>query len=100
MCACCSFKQCHVSFNLLHISEDDHNSYISKDNFVFPFDPTFLRYQVPPLPGTWPHAAGCPSKHTYVATAYGGYISTSNVKDDDIAAANITGDDNDHEMSE
>jgi hypothetical protein len=42
----------------------------------------------------------CLSKRTYVATADGGYISISDVEDDDIAAANITGDDNDHEMSE
>jgi hypothetical protein len=42
----------------------------------------------------------CLSKHTYVATIDGGYISTSNVEDEDIAAANITGDDNNHEMSE
>jgi hypothetical protein len=41
----------------------------------------------------------CPSKRTYVATADGGYISTSDVEDDDIAAANIIGDDNDHVMS-
>jgi hypothetical protein len=37
----------------------------------------------------------CLSKHTYVATADGGYISTSDVQDDNIAGANITGDDND-----
>jgi hypothetical protein len=42
----------------------------------------------------------CVSKHTYVATADGGYISTSDVEDGDIAAANIIGDDNDHETSE
>jgi hypothetical protein len=42
----------------------------------------------------------CPSKCTYVATVDGGYISTSDVEDDDIAAANITRGDNDHEMSE
>jgi hypothetical protein len=42
----------------------------------------------------------CLSKHTYVATVDGGYISTSDVEDEDIAAANITGDNNNHEMSE
>jgi hypothetical protein len=38
----------------------------------------------------------CLSKRTYVATADGGYISTSDVEDEDIAAANIIGDDNDN----
>jgi hypothetical protein len=42
----------------------------------------------------------CLSKCTYVATADSGYISTSDVEDEDIAAANITGDDNNHETSE
>jgi hypothetical protein len=42
----------------------------------------------------------CLSKRTYVATIDGGYISTSDVEDDDIAAANIIGDENNHEMSE
>jgi hypothetical protein len=42
----------------------------------------------------------CLRKCTYVATTDGGYISTSDVEDDDIATANIIGDDNDHEMSE
>jgi hypothetical protein len=42
----------------------------------------------------------CPSKHTYVATTDGEYISTFDVEDDDISAANIIGDDNDHETSE
>jgi hypothetical protein len=42
----------------------------------------------------------CLSKRTYVATADGGYISTSDVEDEDIAAANIIGDDNDNETSE
>jgi hypothetical protein len=42
----------------------------------------------------------CLRKHTYVTTVDGGYISTYDVEDDDIAAANITGDNNDHETSE
>jgi hypothetical protein len=42
----------------------------------------------------------CLRKRTYIATADGGYISTSDVEDDDIAVANITGDDNHHKMSE
>jgi hypothetical protein len=42
----------------------------------------------------------CPRKCTYVATADGRYISTSDVEDGDIAAANITGGDNNHETSE
>jgi hypothetical protein len=42
----------------------------------------------------------CPGKRTYVATDNGGYISTSDVEDDDVAAANITGDNNDHETCE
>jgi hypothetical protein len=42
----------------------------------------------------------CLSKHTYAATANGGYISTSDVEDEDIATTNITGDDNNHETSE
>jgi ornithine cyclodeaminase/alanine dehydrogenase-like protein (mu-crystallin family) len=42
----------------------------------------------------------CLRKHTYVTTVVGGYISTYDVEDDDIAAANITGDNNDHETSE
>jgi hypothetical protein len=42
----------------------------------------------------------CPSKCTYVATADGGNISTSDVEDEDIAATNITGDNNDHEIRE
>jgi hypothetical protein len=41
----------------------------------------------------------CPSKRAY-AVIDGGYISISNAEDEDIAAANITGDDNNHEMSE
>jgi hypothetical protein len=41
----------------------------------------------------------CLSKRTYVATD-SGYISTFDVEDKDIAAANIKGDDNDHETSE
>jgi predicted metalloprotease len=42
----------------------------------------------------------CPSKRTYVATTNGRYISTSDVEDEDIAAANIIGDDTDQEMSD
>jgi hypothetical protein len=42
----------------------------------------------------------CLSKHTYVATTDGGYISTSDVEDEDIATTNITRDNNDHETSE
>jgi hypothetical protein len=42
----------------------------------------------------------CLSKCTYIATADGGYISTSDIEDDDIAVANITGDDNHHKTSE
>jgi hypothetical protein len=42
----------------------------------------------------------CPCKCTYVSTTDIGYISTSDVEDEDFAAANITGNDNDHEMSE
>jgi hypothetical protein len=42
----------------------------------------------------------CPNKRTYVASTDGGYISTYDVEDDDIAAADIIGADNDHKMSE
>jgi hypothetical protein len=43
----------------------------------------------------------CPSKRTYIATADGGYYRRhSDVEDEDIVAANITGDNNDHETSE
>ena len=42
----------------------------------------------------------CPSKRTYVASADGGYVSTSDVEDDDIAAANTTGDHDDIETSD
>jgi hypothetical protein len=38
----CSFRQYHATFDLFYISEDDHNSYNSEDDFVFPFNLTFL----------------------------------------------------------
>ena len=37
----------------------------------------------------------CPSKRAYIATADGGYVSTSDVEDEPIAAANIAGDEDD-----
>jgi hypothetical protein len=42
----------------------------------------------------------CLSKHTYVTATDGGYISTSDLEDEDIVVANITRDDNDHETNE
>ena len=38
----------------------------------------------------------CPSKRAYIATADGGYVSASDVEDEDIAATNILGFDDDH----
>src|SRR5213076_929157 len=35
----------------------------------------------------------CPSKRAYIATGDGGYVSASDVDDEDIIAANITGND-------
>ena len=42
----------------------------------------------------------CPSKCTYVAAADGGYVSASDTEDEEIAATNITGDHDDHAMSD
>ena len=35
----------------------------------------------------------CPSKRAYIATGDGGYVSASDVEDEDIIAANIAGND-------
>jgi hypothetical protein len=36
---------------------------------------------------------GCPSKRTIIATADGGYVSVSDIEDENIIAANISGSD-------
>jgi hypothetical protein len=99
-CACCSFKQCHVSFDLFYITKTTTaptvlKTTLSSPSTSHPSDIMCLRCQ------ELGHMQWeCSSKRTYVATIDGGYISTSDVEDDDIAAANIIGDENNHEMSE
>jgi hypothetical protein len=41
-----------------------------------------------------------PSKHAYVATVDGGYVSSSNLEDEDIVVAKITRVDDEHETSD
>jgi hypothetical protein len=54
---------------------------------------------VSPLLETWPYARVCPNKQAYIATGDGGYVSASDVEDEDTIGANIAGtDDGDEEV--